>query len=166
MAVIEDLGGRFTSDHDPSKTYTLSEYIETGKQDELTYNNFSILRSANSVTFSEQCITDYYMEDLKAECDIIKNITEDEKARYRYRPDLLSYDLYGSVQLDFIILLCNGIIDPKEFDFKRGYIRLISRLKLKRLMSDIYNSEYDWMKINRNALKAIQTTDIRKKYSL
>jgi hypothetical protein len=166
MAVIEDLGGRFTSDHDPSKTYTLTDYIKNGKQDELTYNTFSILRSVNSITFSEQCITDYYMEDLKKQCDTIKEITEEEKARYKYRPDLLSYDLYGSVQLDFIILLCNGIIDPKEFDFKRGYLRLISRLKLKRIMNEIYNSEYDWIKINRNALKAYDTTDTRSKYSL
>ncbi len=158
MAVVTDLGGRFTNEHDPSKTYTLTDFIEYGKQDEMTYNTFSILSITNDITFSEQCITDYYMEELKSICEVIKNITEDEKARYRYRPDLLSYDLYGNTQLDYIILLCNGIIDPKEFDFKRGYIRLIPRGKLIRIMSEIYNSEYDWIRLNRSALKASSTT--------
>lgn len=158
MAVIEDYGGRWTGEHDPSKTYTLDMFIEYGKQDDLTYENFSILRSANSITFAEQCITDYYMDELRSISYTVTQFTEEEKAKYIYRPDLLAYDIYGTTQLDFIILLCNGIIDPKEFDFKRGYLKLLTRDKLKQLLSDIYNAEYDWIRINRNAIKPTSTT--------
>lgn len=161
MAIIEDLGARYIGPHDPSKTYTLSDFIEYGKQDDLTYKNFSILMSANSITFAEQCITDYYMDDLRSIAYTVTKFTEDEKTRYKYRPDLLAYDIYGTTQLDFIILLCNGIIDPKEFDFKRGYIKLLTRTRLKSLLSDIYNAEYDWISLNRNAIKPTSTTSTK-----
>lgn len=139
--------------NDPSKTYTLQDFIDVGKQDEITYRNFSILRYAMQTEFAEQNILDYYLSELKKLCIKVNKITEEDIVRYKYNPDLLAYDIYGSTQLDFIILLCNGIIDPKEFDFKRKYLLLPTASILNEFLSKIYNSESSWIDINRAELK-------------
>lgn len=139
--------------NDPSKTYTLQDFIDVGKQDEITYRNFSILRYAMQTEFAEQNILDYYLSELKNLCIKVNKITEEDIARYKYNPDLLAYDVYGSTQLDFIILLCNGIIDPKEFDFKRKYLLLPTSSILNEFLSRIYNSESSWIDLNRAELK-------------
>ena len=139
--------------NNPALTYTLSDFVELGKQDEMTYNNFSIIRYRMSTEFAEQNIVDYYLSELRTICLKITSISEEEINRYKYAPDLLAYDVYGTTQLDFIVLLCNGIIDPKEFDFKRKYLLLPKADALKEFLSRVYNSESDWININRTELK-------------
>lgn len=133
----------------PALTYTLTDFIEVGKQDELTYTNFSILRYRMNTTFIEQNILDYYLAELKKLCKKITTFSEEEINKYKYAPDILAYDIYGTTQLDFIVLLCNGIIDPKEFDFKKGYILLPKANILSEFLSMVYNSEYEWLSTNR-----------------
>jgi len=36
--------------------------------------------------------------------------------KYKYRPDYLSYDQYGTVTLDQLLLYVNGISSPEDFD--------------------------------------------------
>ena len=120
--------------NNPALTYTLSEFISLGMQDEMTYRNFSIISYRMNTEFVDQNILDYYIKELKSVCMKITEFTNEEIKRYMYSPDLLAYDVYGSTQLDFIILLCNGMIDPKEF------------------LSKVYNSETDWMNLNRSEL--------------
>ena len=52
---------------------------------------------------------DLRYEDFKRACEIlpeadefVDSLSDDEYKKYRYSPDLLAYDIYGSVQLDFI----------------------------------------------------------------
>lgn len=139
--------------NDPAKTYTLQDFIDVGKQDELTYRNFSILRYNMQTEFAEQNILDYYLRELKNLCVKVNKITHEDIVKYKYNPDLLAYDIYGSTQLDFIILLCNGIIDPKEFDFKRNYLLLPQATVLNEFLSRVYNSESEWIDLNRSTLK-------------
>ena len=135
---------------DPALTYTLNDFIKEKQSDDMTYANFSILRNTNYGKFTETGLIDYYMRDLKTICVQvpIENITSEQKARYRYQPDLLAYDIYGSTQLDFIVLLCNGIIDPKEFDLKCAYLTLPKRSALLAFLSAVYRSESDWRAIS------------------
>ena len=139
--------------HDPAVTYTLSDFVEMGSQDELTYSNFAILRYKMQTEFAEQNILDYYLQELKNLCIKVTEFTEEEIVKYKYAPDMLAYYLYGSTQLDFIILLCNGIIDPKEFDFKRNYLLLPRASILNEFLSRVYNTESTWLDINRSELK-------------
>ena len=135
---------------DPAKTYTLTDFVDQGLQDELTYSNFSIIQYREKSEYVDQCIMDYYLAEMKRLCKKITSFTYDEKVKYKYSPDLLAYDIYGSTQLDFIVLLCNGIIDPKEFDFTRGYLLLPSATVLKEFLSAVYNSEAEWIELNRS----------------
>lgn len=51
----------------------------------------------------------------RAATDIIYTIS----AKYRYRPDLLAYDLYGSSKLQWFIMQYNNVSDLFE-DFAEG----------------------------------------------
>lgn len=142
-----------TYKNNPAQTYTLTDFIAMKNQDELTYKNFAILTYSSETEFAEQSILDYYLAELKKLCNKITEFSEEEINKYKYAPDMLAYDVYGSTQLDFIILLCNGIIDPKEFDFKRKYIMLPKAAILNEFLSRVYNSEIDWIETNRADLK-------------
>ena len=135
------------SKSNPAKTYTLDDFILEGKTDQLTYSNFAITRKTSYATFVDTGLLDYYLKELKAvSIEIpIENITQDQIVKYRYQPDLLAYDIYGSVQLDFIVLLCNGIIDPKEFDFKVKSLLLPKASVLVEFLSQVYRSEQTWI---------------------
>ena len=145
---------------DASITHTLYDYIEFNGSDETSYGNFAIKRKENIyykqeketkerkqeyAIFYETNILDYYLDQLKAICLKVDTFTNEEKITYRYHPDRLSYYLYGTVQLDYIILLVNGIIDPKEFDFKRGYIYVPKAIELREFLSRVKNSETRWL---------------------
>ena len=138
-----------TTGNNPAKTYTITDFINMKSQDELTYANFAIFDYKFGETFVEESIIDYYIDELKSICLKVTDFTTEEIARYKYAPDLLAYDLYNSQSMDFIILICNGIIDPKEFDFKKSYLMLPKAQPLALLLSEIYNSEYPWLSINK-----------------
>lgn len=138
------------SGNNPATTYTLTDFIAMKNQDELTYANFAIFDYKFGETFVEQSIIDYYIKEIKSICVKVNSFTVEEIAKYKYAPDLLSYDIYGTTSLDFIILLCNGILDPKDMDFKRSYLMLPKAASLSKILSAIYNSESTWLSINKN----------------
>lgn len=129
----------------PAETYTLSDFIEMGKSDEETFHNFIAKRKTLYAEFVDQNMLDFYMDELRAISIKVDEFTAQEIAKYKYHPDLLSYAVYGSTQLDFIILLANGIIDPKEFNFKRKYVYIPPKQYLDEFLSAIYNKERDWI---------------------
>ena len=131
----------------PALTYTITDFIEEGQSDEMTYVNFSVLHDFSIGQYAESNVLDFYLDEIKKICLRIETFTEEEIAKYKYQPDLLAYDVYGSTQLDFVVLLVNGIIDPKEFDFSRGYILLPTKTNLFTILSQIKNSESEWLKM-------------------
>lgn len=132
---------------DPSTTYTIDDFIEEGKSDDMTYCNYSILRNSELGVFCDTNILDFYLDEIKQISLRVETFSEEEIARYKYHPDLLAYDIYRSTQLDFVILLVNGIIDPKEFDFKRGYLLIPRKTDLFNLLEEINNAEHQWIGI-------------------
>ena len=60
---------------------------------------------------------------------------------------MLSYDVYGSVQLDFIIMLLNDCIDPKEFDKKTVILPYAS--VLASFLNTVYSKEQLYIEENR-----------------
>ena len=73
----------------------------------------------------------------------VKNIC----IKYKYNADLLAYDLYGSVQLDFVILLLNDMYDPKEFTKKN--VILPHSSTLAKFLNDVYSKEEGYIQQNR-----------------
>lgn len=132
--------------HNPATTYTLQDFINMRNIDDMTYYNFSILEVINGVQHLNHNLIEDYLPHLLKTCETV-SLSDTEYKRYKYRPDLLAYDLYGSVQLDFILMLLNDMIDPKEFDIKTVKLPYASALNV--FLNDIYSKESRYIHQNR-----------------
>lgn len=136
----------------PASTYTTEDFIQCAASDEITYRNFSILekREGIDIEFIDHNIIYDYLDELKAICTERFTITKQDINRYIYAPDLLAFDIYGSTQLDFVIMAANDMVDPKEFTMRT--LRLPTRSALIRFMSQIYNAEKKYITNNRSEI--------------
>lgn len=132
---------------DPALTYTIDDFIAMRYSDEITYRNFSILEKVNGIELLDHNLIEDYLEELISLCKEVP-LTFEQYNKYKYAPDLLAYDVYGSTQLDFVILFANGMIDPKEFNLKK--IKLPYASVLKQFLSAIYNAESNYIDQNRS----------------
>ena len=71
--------------------------------------------------------------------------------KYRYKPWLLAYDIYGSEECDFIIMAMNGIIDPKDFELDK--LKLINPQSMSNILGRIYSANETLLNSNRSDLK-------------
>ena len=131
--------------------HTVQEFIDSNSGSKsVSYHNFSILdqKTINDeiIQFIDSNLIDDYMDELKS---VIVNVqlSNKELLKYSYNPGLLAYDIYGSVELEFVILKLNGIIDPKDFDFPT--IKLIQISSMEEILSNIYNAERRYIQQNR-----------------
>ena len=130
----------------PALTYTLDDFISMQISDDMTYYNFSILEVIDGVEHLDSNLVEIYLEELKSQCRPVQ-FSEEELKKYKYNADLLAYDLYGSVQLDFVILLLNDMYDPKEFTKKN--VILPHSSKLAKFLNDVYSKEEGYIQQNR-----------------
>ena len=130
----------------PALTYTLDDFISMQRSDDMTYYNFSILEVIDGVEHLDSNLVEIYLEELKSQC-ISVQFSEEELKKYKYNADLLAYDLYGSVQLDFVILLLNDMYDPKEFTKKN--VILPHSSTLSKFLNDVYSKEEGYIQQNR-----------------
>lgn len=139
-------------------TYTVEDFIELGKDiDDIQYSKYSILSKASSdvknpIIYPEHNVIYDYEEEFKKLAEKIE-MTEEEFLKYRYKPKLLSYDLYGSTELYFTILFINGTCDIK--DFNRKTIKLIKKSYMIELLENIYNAERNYINSNRASINYI-----------
>lgn len=133
----------------PDQACTLDQFVSIGQiNDDMTYRNFSILAKENGREYVDHCLLDDYIKELKNLCDTITEITPEQRHRYKYAPDFLAYDVYGSTQLDFVVMLCNGVATPEEFTMK-GNLYLPKNSILKSFLSMVYNGDSEYIQINR-----------------
>lgn len=124
--------------NNPEYTSTIKEYIQSEPTVNINCDSFNIYDKIDGLSIiSYNVLNDYKKELLDASffADFTDNI---DYQYYRYRPKLLSYDLYGTTELFFILLFINDIYDVKDFD--RKTIRIIKKDKLSSILSYIYSS--------------------------
>ena len=127
-------------------THTLEEFISRRFEDQITFRNISILEVVDGNEWLDRnLITDYLPELKNISIDV--QLSADQYRKYRYNPDLLAYDIYGSTQLDFIILLLNDMIDPKDFDSYK--IKLPYVDQIQTFLSLVYNTNAGYLEQNR-----------------
>lgn len=124
----------------PDKTITVEEFINSGKNVTIDYINFSFLsRLQNGTVVSVLNVVNDYIEELRNACVTVE-LTQAQQYAYFYKPKLLCYDIYGSPELYYVILLINDMADVKEFTKPR--IKMLRKEYMSMLMSYIYNAEY------------------------
>lgn len=139
---------------EPQLTYTLNQFIALKDVDRIVYRRYSIMQ--RSLTNEEllYCIDNVihtYMDEMKKKRKIV-SVTESERIKYAYKPKLLAYDVYGSTELFFILLALNGMCNIKQFDLIERKFFALTPQDCAQFMSDIYNAEGDYLKLNRTSL--------------
>ena len=141
------------------ETYTVEDFIELGKDiDDIQYSKFAILSKAvddvkNPILYAEHNVIYDYEEEFKKLCLNVE-MTDNEFQKYRYKPKLLAFDLYGSTELYFAILFINGTCNIK--DFNRKNIKLIKKADMIALLEAIYNAEQNYISTNRSSINYIE----------
>ena len=128
----------------PAITYNIDDFISMKLSDDLTFYNFSILEKFDGVEHLDHNLVEEYIDELDT---IEVPLTVEQYKRYKYKPDLLAYDIYGSTQLDFIVLMCNDMIDPKEFDKMK--VKLPYASVLSKFLDQVYSTNYNYIQQNR-----------------
>lgn len=138
----------------PDQQHTIEDYILSGAGNAtITWYNFSLLQPMDAEDKSAQfqfefnSLVNDYLDILNERAEKVTMSAEEQK-KYYYNPELLAYDMYGSTEMDFIILRLNGMVDPKEFDVPT--IKLVRQSDLISILSDIYNAERKYISGNRN----------------
>jgi len=139
----------------PDMANSIENFIAAGEDSAIiSYYNFSVLQVEFSedktirVDFTIDNLINDYMDILQEACKKVK-LTNAEKIKYYYNPDLLAYDIYGSTELDFLVMRLNGIIDPKDFDMPS--LKLLYKTDLVNLMNRIYSAENAYLTANRES---------------
>lgn len=138
----------------PQYTYTVQDFINQGKSIEMTYYNTSLLEKYTGdnieIEYSRDNIIYDYIEEMEfLSKDIV--MTEEEFRKYRYNPQLLSYDVYGTTDLAFAILALNGTCNMKDFNNRK--IKMLYKTDMFEVLSEIYNAESNTIKFNRAKLE-------------
>ena len=121
----------------PEKTSSIQEFISFKNDTDISYNNLSFRDKYDNIIYPIKNIIDDYEEELM-ELTIDVELSESEYIKYRYKPKLLAYDIYGEGELDFIIMKLNTICNMKEFDMKR--LKLIKLNDLDNFLTSIFNA--------------------------
>ena len=129
-----------------AKTHTIEEFIDKKFEDQLTYRNFSIVDYSDDIELIDRNLISDYLPILERACTNYP-FTAREYRKYKYCPDLLSYDLYGTTQLDFLLMMLNDMVDPKEFTMK--VIKLPDVKILRTALSDILSVNSGFIEQNR-----------------
>ena len=87
-----------------------------------------------------------YLPELN-ERTVTLTMTDNEFIKYRYKPKLLAYDLYGSTEVYFVIMALNGMCNIKDFNKKK--LKLLYKSDLIELLNEIYSAESDYIMYNR-----------------
>lgn len=133
----------------PNTTYTLEEFIESGVDDLVTYNNFSLLESISGIEIPTENLIFDYMTEMKRASVTVK-LTESEFQKYKYKPKLLAFDVYGTTECYFIIMALNNIIDVRDFTLKR--LKMLEPSVIDELMGYIYEANINLINSNREIL--------------
>ncbi|MGL5750016.1 MAG: baseplate wedge protein 53, partial [Paraclostridium sp.] len=110
----------------------------------------SLIEKMGDITTITYNLLNDYKDEIISRCVTIK-MSNEEFLRYQYKPRLLAYDIYGDVELFFIILFVNNLCNVKEFNNKR--VKMLKKEDLTFILSAIYNAEYDTIKKNRNKIE-------------
>lgn len=130
---------------------SVQDFIALRTSDEITYYNYSIVEylDVGFDMFVTNLLYDY--QDELEDIAVTVSLTPIEQAKYKYKPYLFAYDVYGSTEAKFIIMMLNNIIDPKEFDFEK--VKVIRYGDLITILNRMQAVNEDYMNNNRSKLK-------------
>ena len=143
-----------------SNIWTLSDFISEYSIEDLRIDAFYLQqvfwdknKMSHKVVVNENSIADKYANELEENKHIVE-LTTKEYYKYRYNPKLLSYDIYGTTELWFFILMANELYSISEFDLRKVVLFDTAIItKLNRML------EMDAEFLEINSMEVKQETD-------
>ena len=125
-----------------NKEYTISNYIKSYKEESLSFPSLHLKEvdskiNGDKIILLSDSILDKY-SDVLNEYLSIKTLSDAEYNRYQYNPKLLSYDLYGTVELWFLLLYANQLYSVTQFNINP--VKIYSS-NIIRVLQSIINLE-------------------------
>lgn len=123
----------------PQETYTIEQFIACQSDEYICYNNLSFMEydETNNINYIIYNVLSDYIEEIKEQCLTI-NLDQDNMYKYKYKPKLLCYDIYGNGELAFIILIINDMWSNKQFT--KNKILMPKKSTMNTIIKYIYNS--------------------------
>lgn len=149
----------YSSSTNVEETYTLSQFISMKDNDEITYRNFSILQKSitdPTMIYSIDNVIYDYLEEMKLYRKLV-TVSDQEKIKYKYKPKLLSFDIYGSTEAYFILLAMNGMCNIKEFDLLDNTFWALSPTDMVTFLNTISKAESEYITLNRSNLGILES---------
>ena len=134
---------------------TIQEYIAQYNSEEIVSSAF-FLKQVFSIENNRKMIVNFnnlvikYMPELK-EIKVKVTLSNEEYAKYKYNPKVLSYDLYGTTELWFLILEANELHSVTQFNSKTIYL---FRTDIVEKLSRILNLELETKNYNEEEISA------------
>ena len=128
------------------KTGLLVDAIIEAQKDEYTFLKTTMVINVDGLLIPYETTLRKYLDYIKANSFLVK-FTDEEKIKYMYNPKRLSYDLYNTTRLFFILLYINNMKSKIEFD--RDTILVPQPAILKDCIEKIKIKEQDVVDINR-----------------
>lgn len=133
----------------PDQTYTLDDFVNAKPSSEISYDSLSIYELIDQTYMISHNILDDYKPEIMSAVKSVK-LSNDEFNKYYQSPQLLAFDIYGSCELDYMILFVNGMYDMKQF--KKQTINLLSATVLTEVLSEIYKANQKTLTANKNSI--------------
>lgn len=134
---------------DNSKVQTLTDYIRYGKTSSFSIPQVSLVKNVDGIIFLDELAYSKYDDLLMNNSEII-TLTTDEYNRFRLDPQALSSALYGTPNLDHLILYLNRC---SEFDFDIKKVRLMKYSNINSILKLILSHEEN------NIVKSINSSN-------
>lgn len=125
---------------------TISELIDYGEalpisMDKLHMKKVSFSSDNEPIVFNYLSILDKYYYELQKHVVTVK-LTDDEFAKYKYKPKLLCYDVYNNLDMAPLILRLNNMTSVIDF----------TKQELKMYKNDIYSTLNEILVLEQEAL--------------
>ena len=125
---------------------TINEMITRGKNATLTTHDLSLKKiMTNSLDekfiVNMNCLFEKYYE-LLTDYSVKVTLTDEEYRRYKFKPRLLSMDLYGTYDLHYLLLKLNYITSVIYFDFTELRVFRPEIVKLLYEIQVLENDDY------------------------
>lgn len=138
--------------------YTLEEFIRLYETEDLKISDLFLQdvfpadngNSNKKIILNDTALTDKYLEELRPSVAKVSFNTQ-EYVKYKYNPKLLSYEVYGTTELWYLILRINELYTAADFDLRVVKMFDVSVLdKITRMM----DLETPFMDLNADEVQA------------
>lgn len=122
-----------------SKVQTLSDFVRYGYTSSYSIQSISLFYKdkENDIIYLDKLVYQKY-DGLIMSMSQNVELTDDEINKYKYSPELLSSDLYGTPNLSHLILYINRC---PAYSFKRKNIKLIQPSYIEKIFQKIIEHE-------------------------